>query len=73
MYFLKCNTMNSKWVYSIKHTQNLTEKKAQLQIITLAKLRMRKEKNRQSILEIDVTLNHDAQSQSGKKDWKNPE
>lgn len=65
--------MNSKWVQSIKHTQNLTEKKAQLQTITLAKLWMRKEKNRQSILEIDVTLNYDAQSQSGKKNWKNPE
>ena len=65
--------MNSKWVYSIKHTQNLTEKKAQLQIITLAKLWMRKEKIRQSIVEIDVTLNHDAQSKSGEKNWKNPE
>lgn len=65
--------MNSKWVYSIKQTQNLTEKKAQLQIITLAKLWMRKEKIRQSIVEIDVTLNHDAQSKSGEKNWKNPE
>lgn len=37
--------MNAKWVYSIKHTQNLTEKKAQLQIIILAKLWTRKEKN----------------------------
>ena len=32
------------------------------------------EREKQTInLEIDVTLNHDAQSQSGKKDWKNPE
>lgn len=51
---------------------NLTEKRT-LRIITLAKLWMRKEKIRAQPLEIDVTFNHDAQSKSGEKNWKNPE